>query len=147
MMIEIMTKDQNVMDINLILNNYIPAPFWAMNPLTWQKYVKQLDWDDRRVLSYYPFRWAYVHPNSTGEAVDFLQDIRVDDGLVSRESIESQVEILPSFESLLMGDSVDWEEPLGDDLPPPGFRMIAEWEPMAGTLINWPTFYPPLWTR
>jgi len=23
--------------------------------------------------------------------------------------------------------------------------MIPEWEPMLGVLLNWPTFYPPLW--
>jgi hypothetical protein len=143
----IMTKDQIVIDKNLILNDYIPAPFWAMNPMTWQKYITQLDRDNQLVLRYYPFKWAYVHPNSAGEAVNFLQDFCVDDGLVSKESIESQLENLPSFESLFRGGSVDWVEPLGDEIPHPGFRMIGEWEPMAGTLINWPTFYPPLWTR
>jgi hypothetical protein len=132
-------------DENLLLNNYIPVPFWAMKPLTWQKYIKQLSPDDPRVLKYYPFKWAYVHPNSAGEAIEFLQDIGVDEGAVRQDSVENQWEILPSFESLVMNGSVDWGEPSGDDIPPPGFRIIAEWEPMAGTLINWPTFYPPLW--
>ena len=133
------------MDENLLLNKYIPVPFWAMNPLTWQKYVKQLSGEDRRVLSYYPFKWAYVHPNSAGEAVDFLQDIGIDKDQVGKELVESQMVDLPSFESLVRDSSVDWQEPSGDEIPPPGFRMIAEWEPMAGTLINWPIFYPPLW--
>ena len=134
-----------MMDENLLLNKYIPAPFWAMNPQTWQKYVQQLSGEDRRVLRCYPFKWAYVHPNSAGEAVDFLQDIGVDGGEVGKDLVESQMEDLPSFESLVRDSSVDWQEPSGDEIPPPGFRMIAEWEPMAGTLINWPIFYPPLW--
>ncbi len=87
----IMTKDQIVIDKNLILNDYIPAPFWAMNPMTWQKYITQLDRDNQHVLRYYPFKWAYVHPNSAGEAVNFLQEIGVDEGEVSKDSIESHL--------------------------------------------------------
>ena len=128
-----------------ILRSYIPAAFWAMDPVVWQGYVSEVKGDDRQVLSHYPFKWASAHPSDPQGAIDFLCDIGVDDGQVSLDSVEEQLANLPTFESLVSQGSVDWEEPRGDDIPPGGFRMIPEWEPMAGTLINWPTFYPPLW--
>ena len=133
------------MDDNLILNNYIPAPFWAMNPLTWQTYVDQLSGEDHRVLDYYPIKWAYIHPDNSSSALDFLREITLHKGEISQELIEKQYAKMPTFESLVKEGSVGWQEPMGDEIPAPGFRMIAEWEPMAGTLINWPTFYPPIW--
>ena len=133
------------MDEKLLLNNYIPAPFWAMNPLTWQTYVSQLSADGRRVLDYYPIRWAYIHPDSAASALDYLRAIGMHSDEITEDAIEGQFSKMPSFESLVENKSVDWQEPLGDEIPPPGFRMIAEWEPMSGTLINWPTFYPPIW--
>jgi hypothetical protein len=48
----------------LLRNKYIPVPFWAMNPLTWQKYVKELSTEDRRVLRYYPLNGLMPIPKA-----------------------------------------------------------------------------------
>ncbi len=130
---------------HIIHQNYTPAPFWAMAPLAWQKYASSLKGEARSVLSCYPFKWALAHPCDSQEAVEFLQDIGLDKGQISPNVVEKQLAKLPTFESLVSQGSVDWEEAKEDDIPAGGFRMIPEWEAMAGTLINWPVFYPPLW--
>ena len=129
----------------ILLNNYLPTAFWAMDPIAWQEYVEALKGEARQVLAHYPFRWAFAPPCDSQQAVDFLRDIGLDDGRVSADLVGKQFTGLPTFESLVSWGSVDWEVPSGDEIPPGGFRMIPEWEPMAGALINWPTFYPPLW--
>ena len=129
----------------MLLHNYLPTAFWAMEPAAWQEYVGELKGDARRVLAHYPFKWAFAPPCDSQQAVEFLRDIGVDDGRVSADLVEEQFADLPTFESLVSGGCVDWEIPTGDEIPPGGFRMIPEWEPMAGALMNWPTFYPPLW--
>ena len=131
---------------DVIRRNFIPMPFWAMDPAIWQAFARALRGEARAVLSCYPFKWAFAHPHSAQGALEFLQDIGVDDeGRVSAAGVQEQFATLPTFESLLRQGCVDWEKAEVDDTPVDGFRMIPEWEPMAGTLINWPTFYPPLW--
>ena len=133
------------MDKSLLLNAYIPAAFWAMDSHLWQEYLDELPNEHHDVLSVYPFKWAHAWPRNPQSALDFLRDIGVDDGQTTADAIEAQYVQLPAFEELIAQGAVDWEEPRGNMVPSHGFRMVAEWEPMAGTLINWPVFYPPLW--
>ena len=125
--------------------NYVPYPFWAMDQEFFFKYANELKKDDRGLLSYYPFKWAYVPPHDSTGAVEFLRDIGVDDGKVTRETVAAKFKNLTSFEGLEKEGTVQWGGDILYDNPPPGFRMIPEWEPMAGVLLNWPTLYPPLW--
>lgn len=130
---------------DVIYRCYVPTPFWAMDPIEWGCYVSALKAEQRSVLACYPFRWAFARPADALEAADFLQDIGVDEGEVNPDAVEVQFAKLPSFSSLVRQGAVDWDIPDQDDVPPPGFRAIPEWEPMAGTLMTWPVFYPPLW--
>ena len=129
----------------IIYRNYTPTPFWALDPVVWQDLVSALDGENRAVLASYPFKWAFTHPNDSRGAVEFLEGIGVGGERVRVDAIERLASGLPTFESLISKGSVDWKKPSINDVPVDGFRMIPEWEPMAGTLINWPTFYPPLW--
>ena len=125
--------------------NYIPLPFWGVDQEYWYQYVNALKEDDRDVLSYYPFRWAFAPPHDAVTSVEFLRGIGVDDERVSADAVEAQCETLPTFAELQARGSVEWGDGAFDENPPPGFRMIPEWEPMAGALFHWPVFYPPLW--
>jgi agmatine deiminase len=129
----------------LIRQNYLPMPFWAMDPAAWQAYASALKGKARSVLTQYPFKWAFAHPHDAPSAVEFLRDIGADENRVGVDLVAEQFARLPTFDSLVQREAVDWEEADRDDIPAGNFRMIPEWEPMAGTLINWPTFYPPLW--
>ena len=107
-----------MIDENLLLNNYIPAPFWAMNPLTWQTCLNQLDGNGRRVLDYYPIRWAYIYPDSAASALDFLRAIGMHSDEITEDAIEEQLSKMPTFDSLVENKRVSWQEPLGDEIPP-----------------------------
>jgi agmatine deiminase len=125
--------------------NYVPYPFWAMDQEFIFKYANDLTGDDRSQLAYYPFKWAYVPPHDSAAAVEFLRDIGVDDGEVNATAVAAKFETMTSFELLKQEGTVQWGGDILYDNPPPGFRMIPEWEPMTGVLLNWPTLYPPLW--
>jgi agmatine/peptidylarginine deiminase len=109
------------------------------------KYANELTGDDRNLLQYYPFRWAYVPPHDSHSAVEFLNDIGVDEGTVTVENVAAKFDHMTSFEKLEQEGIVQWGGDILHDNPPPGFRMIPEWESMSGVLFNWPTLYPPLW--
>jgi agmatine/peptidylarginine deiminase len=109
------------------------------------KYANDLKGDDRRQLDFYPFKWAYVPPHDNASALEFLRDIGMDDERVTAEAVAAKFEIMTSFEQLVQQEIVQWGGDILYDNPPPGFRMIPEWEPMTGVLFNWPTLYPPLW--
>lgn len=125
--------------------NYVPYPFWAMDQEFFFKYANDLKGDDRNLLSYYPFKWAFVPPYDSTSAMEFLHDIGVDEGKVTAQAVAAKFENMTSFEDLKQQDAVQWGGEILDGVPPPGFRMIPEWEPMTGVLLNWPTLYPPLW--
>ena len=125
--------------------NYVPYPFWAMDQEFIFKYANELPGDDRSMLAYYPFKWAYVPPHDSAAAVEFLRDIGVDDGEVNAAAVAAKFDNMTSFERLAQKGTVQWGGDILYDNPPPGFRMIPEWEPMTGVLLNWPTLYPPLW--
>lgn len=125
--------------------NYVPYPFWAMDQEFFFKYANDLQDDDRILLGYYPFKWAYVPPQDSSSAVEFLRDIGVDDGSVTAEAVAAKFDNMTSFAKLEQQGAVQWGGDILDGVPPPGFRMIPEWEPMAGVLFNWPTLFPPLW--
>jgi hypothetical protein len=125
--------------------NYVPYPFWAMDQEFFFKYANDLTGDDRSQLVYYPFKWAYVPPCDSAAAAEFLRDIGVDEDRVTAEAVAAKFENMTSFEQLELGGTVQWGGGILYDNPPPGFRMIPEWEPMTGVLLNWPTLYPPLW--
>ena len=125
--------------------NYVPYPFWAMDQEFFFKYANDLTGDDRSQLAYYPFKWAYVPPHDSSTAVEFLRDIGVEADRVTAEAVAEKFENMTSFELLEQEGTVQWGGDILYDNPPPGFRMIPEWEPMSGVLLNWPTLYPPLW--
>jgi agmatine/peptidylarginine deiminase len=125
--------------------NYVPYPFWAMDQEVFFKYANDLAGSDRNLLSYYPFKWAYVPPHDSLSAQEFLINIGMDGGAVTAEAIAEKFENMISFEQIAQEGTVQWGGDILNDNPPPGFRMIPEWEPMAGVLLNWPTLYPPLW--
>jgi agmatine/peptidylarginine deiminase len=125
--------------------NYVPYPFWAMDQEFIFKYANDLAGDDRSQLAFFPFKWAYVPPHDSVAAVEFLRDIGVDDGEVNAAAVAAKFEPMTSFELLKQEGTVQWGGDILYDNPPPGFRMIPEWEPMTGVLLNWPTLYPPLW--
>jgi agmatine deiminase len=122
-----------------------PVPFWAMDQQIWYRYINSLPDQDRRDLDAYPFKWAYAPPYDGKTAVQFLNEIGIDKDLVSVDAVQEAFEGMPTFENLIRQGVVEWGVPGTDDHPAAGFRMIPEWEPMTGVLLNWPTFYPPLW--
>ena len=125
--------------------DFWPVPFWAMDHRSWMQYVESLEGEERRVLALYPFRRAYDPPHDSGTALEFLREIGVDGGQVSADAIQSAFEGMTTFDQLERQGKVEWRVPRVDEEPADGFRMIPEWERMAGVLLNWPTFYPPLW--
>jgi len=125
--------------------NYVPYPFWAMDQGFFFKYANDLRGNNRTILQYYPFKWAYVPPHDGPSGMEFLKDIGVDDGNVTVEAVEDIHEKMTSLEELMQQGVVQWGGDILENMPPPGFRMIPEWEPMTGVLLNWPTLYPPLW--
>lgn len=125
--------------------DFWPVPFWGMDHRLWMQYVESLEGEKRRVLALYPFKWAYDPPHDSGTAVEFLREIGVNDDRVSADSVQTAFEGMTTFENLEHQGKVEWREPGADEGPADGFRMIPEWEPMAGVLLNWPTFYSPLW--
>jgi agmatine deiminase len=116
-----------------------------MDQRIWFQYVNSLKDGERRALDAYPFKWAYAPPHDGATAVQFLRDIGADDGRVSVDAVQKEFEELPRFGDLITQGSVEWTRPGVEDAPVDGFRMIPEWEPVLGVLLNWPTFYPPLW--
>jgi agmatine deiminase len=134
------------MNVNREINkSFWPAPFWAMDQRIWFKYVNSLEDKERRTLDAYPFKWAYAPPYDGQTAVQFLQEIGVAADLVNADAVQAVFDGMPTFDELLAYGVVRWGTPDADDHPADGFRMIPEWEPMLGVLLNWPTFYPPLW--
>lgn len=125
--------------------DFWPVPFWAMDRQVWSQYVGSLKGEERRALDLYPFKWAYVPPHDSQTAVEFLHEIGVDDGRVSPDAVQAVFERMMTFDELERQDQVEWRDPRVGEVPADGFRMVPEWEPMAGILLNWPTFYPPLW--
>jgi len=109
------------------------------------KYANGLKNDERNTLQYYPFKWAYAPPHNGSSAMKFLKDTGMDDGNVNAEAIEALFENMTSLEELKHQGAVQWGGEILENVPPPGFRMIPEWESMNGVLLNWPTLYPPLW--
>jgi len=116
-----------------------------MDQRIWYKYVNSLTNRERGDLDVYPFKWAYAPPYDGPTAVQFLREIGVDAGLVNVDAVQAAFEGMPTFDELLVQGVVHWGTPDPDEHPADGFRMIPEWEPMLGVLLNWPTFYPPLW--
>jgi len=125
--------------------NYAPMAFWSMDSNIWTKYVSNLKGDDRDTLSNFPFKWTYVPPHDAKTAKSFLEDISVDSEDIELDAIESHLEGMPKFEDLVASEEIRWSDRGFSDTPSTGFRMIPEWEPMAGAILNWPVFYPPLW--
>lgn len=125
--------------------NYIPFPFWDMDHNHWNQYLNGLKDKDRSVLSYYPFKWAYVPPHNADTAVEFLHDIGVGKNKIAPDAVEKIFNSMPTFEELIENNSVQWLDDTVDEFPPPGFRMTPEWEKMTGVLFSWPIYYPPLW--
>ena len=125
--------------------DFWPVPFWAMDQRIWYQYVDSLDDQHRRDLDVYPFKWAYTPPFDAETGVRFLNEIGVDKGRVGADAVQDQFQGMPTFEELLLQGVVEWGAPDADDTPSDGFCMIPEWAPMMGVLLNWPTFYPPLW--
>ena len=108
--------------------SYVPYPFWAMDQEFFFKYANELKVDDRSLLSYYPFKWAYVPPHDSLSAREFLIDIGVDDGKVTAAAIAEKFENMTSLEELKQQGTVQWGGDIIYDIPPPGFRMIPEWD-------------------
>lgn len=125
--------------------NYVPCPFWAMDSDEWLKYVEGLKDADRWILSDIPFKWAYVHPNSASTAMQFLDDVGVAADDVKEDDIENVRASMPTFEELISKESVSWSKGEYSAAPSYRFRMTPEWEKMAGVILNWPVFYPPMW--
>ena len=125
--------------------NYIPFPFWSLDQRVWYDYVAALRGDERDVLRCYPFKWAFAPPHNGVSAVAFLDDIGVRPTSLGSDDIEQQMAALPAFEELEARGTVQFRVAGPNETPAAGFRMIPEWETMSGVLINWPTFYPPLW--
>lgn len=125
--------------------NYVPCPFWAMDREEWLKYAEGLESSDRGLLSHFPFRWAYVPPNDASSAMQFLVDIgAVTDG-TNVDIVEDAHDKMPTFDGLVKQGSVNWSKGEFSKAPEYRFRMTPEWEKMAGVILNWPVFYPPLW--
>lgn len=125
--------------------NYVPCPFWAMDSGEWLKYAEGLKGADRELLSSIPFKWAFVPPNDAATAVQFMREIGVAKDEVNEDVVENIHESMPTFEELVAGDSVNWSRCNESEAPTYRFRMTPEWEKMAGVILNWPVFYPPLW--
>jgi agmatine/peptidylarginine deiminase len=117
-----------------------------MDQAFFAKYANGLKGDDRDTLSFFPFKWAYAPPHDPTSAVSFLKEISVENHTVSSEMVRVKFEAMISMDQLLQKGSVEWGGEILHDNPPPGFRMIPEWEKMAGVLFNWPTLFPPLWS-
>jgi hypothetical protein len=94
--------------------------------------------DDRGVLEHYPYKWAYVPPNDPDEGLTYLNDLgKNDEGAVDADAIFNQYEKMPTFELLKEQGLVEWSDEIRQDTPPSGFKMIPEWGPMSGVLLNW----------
>jgi agmatine deiminase len=116
-----------------------------MEQRLWQEYVASLEGEDRRVLDLYPFRWVYARPHDAERALEFLRQIGLDENGPHAGVIQTVYEGLTTASELERQGRVDWRGHEPGDEPTVAFRMIPEWETMAGVLLNWPTFYPPLW--
>jgi len=125
------------------LRNYVPTPFWSQDHELWLGFVKDLKGADREILSLYPFKWAFVPATDAKTARQFLDEIGVGD--VGEEAIEECKGSIPTFDDLKRDRKVDWWDGRYSEAPSLAFRMIPEWEPMAGVLLSWPIFYPPMW--
>ncbi len=126
--------------------NYVPCPFWAMDSEEWLKYAEGLKGADRELLSSIPFKWAFVPPNDAATSLQFMREIGAAKDEVNEDVIENIHESMPTFEGLVAGDSVNWSKCNESEAPAYRFRMTPEWENMAGVILNWPVFYPPLWS-
>lgn len=124
---------------------YMTYPFWDMRQSYWYGYLDGLKQEERDVLAQYPVKWAYFPPRDAKAAVEFLHEIRVDGERVQPAKIEEHRSRMPTFDDLKARGSVAWSDGPYDAAPSYGFRQIPEWEPMAGVLLHWPIFYPPLW--
>jgi hypothetical protein len=96
----------------LIRQNYLPMPFWAMDPAAWQAYASALKGKARSVLAQYPFKWAFAHPHDAPSAVEFLRDIGVDEYRVGADLVEDQFARLPAFDSLVQGGAASIAQPM-----------------------------------
>ena len=128
------------------LRNYVPLPFWAMDSSEWLKYTDGLADSDKGLLSQFPFRWAYVRPNDAASALQFLKEIGVATDDLSEDDIRETRSGMPTFDELVAKGSISWSRGVCSDMPGYRFRMTPEWERMAGVILNWPVFYPPLWS-
>jgi hypothetical protein len=72
------------------------------------KYANDLTGDERSLLAYYPFKWAYVPPHDSASAVDFLRDIGVEEDRATVEDVAAKFENMTSFELLEQEGSVQW---------------------------------------
>jgi agmatine/peptidylarginine deiminase len=126
--------------------NYSPYAFWSMDQGLFFDIANDLDGDDRKVLDYYPYKWAYVSPHDPESAVQYLNDLGLNtEGMVDADAIDRQQRKLSSFAELEKQGLVESSGEVMEDTPPSGFKMIPEWGPMSGVLLNWPTLWPPLW--
>ena len=125
--------------------NYVPLPFWAMDPHEWLQYVHGLAGADRAFLSHFPFKWAYDRPIDASTALQFLLDIGAATDDINEDSIEDAQSGMPVFDELVEKGSISWSREAWSKAPDYRFRMTPEWEKMTGVILNWPVFYPPLW--
>jgi len=125
--------------------NFVPYPFWSMDRTSWLEYADSLSEKDKFVLDCFPFKWAYAPPCNADTALEFLHDICVDFDRVTTDDVENIFKTLPTFEDLRKEGKVEFRTAEPDEIPANSFRMIPEWEPMAGAILNFPSLYPPLW--
>ncbi|MCF8070614.1 MAG: agmatine deiminase family protein [Desulfobacterales bacterium] len=128
--------------------NYVPHAFWSMDQGFFSDIAKDADSsNDRKVLDYYPYKWAYRQPLDPEESVMYLNDIGMNaDGKVNAGAVARQFDKLSTFEKMEKKGQVEWGGEIMQDTPPSGFKMVPEWGPMSGVLLNWPTLWPPMWT-
>lgn len=131
---------------SLKYKNYLPFPFWSMDQSLFNDIVKDINGSDRKVLDYYPYKWAYVPPQDPENVVQFLNDIGMNaERIVDTDAVHRQYERLSSFEEMKKQGLVEWGGEIMQETPPSGFKMIPEWGAMSGVLLNWPTLWSPMW--
>ena len=126
--------------------NYVPHAFWSLDQGLSFDIANDVHRNDRKILDYYPYKWAYVPPHDPEDAVVYLNDLGMNkDKRVDVDAVIRQYKKLSTFEKMEKKGLVEWGGEIMQSIPPSGFKMIPEWGPMSGVLLNWPTLYPPIW--
>jgi len=126
--------------------NYVPHAFWSLDQGLSFDIANDVHRNDRKILDYYPYKWAYVPPHDPEDAVVYLNDLGMNkDKRVDVDAVIRQYKKLSTFEKMEKKGLVEWGGEIMQSIPPSGFKMIPEWGPMSGVLLNWPTLWPPLW--